>query len=139
MPKNFDKVKKALKEQERSESKAAGATKTQVSVPNHEHEGSQKATDAMEEVKDAVKDLWKVSEEGNKSKSVKAILSESNTSTPDLEKQVNKIAKKIPMMDAMEGQVSKVAPEWPINKITNLQKYLVCLACKVVIFIFRYM
>ena len=57
MPKNFDKVKKALKEQERSESKAAGATKTQVSVPNHEHKGSQKATDAMKEVKDAVKDL----------------------------------------------------------------------------------
>ena len=57
MPKNFDKVKKALKEQAKSESKTAVASNIQVSVPKHKHEESQKAKDAMEEVKDAVKDL----------------------------------------------------------------------------------
>jgi len=62
----------------------------------------------MEEVKDAVKDLGKISEEPTKTKSIKDIVSSETTTIPDLEKQVTKIAQKIPIIDQLEGKIGMI-------------------------------
>lgn len=105
MPSTLAAVKEAIKEQEKS--KTAVASNIQVSVPQKKHEESQKVKEAMEEVKDAVKDLGKISEEPTKTKSLKDIVSESTT-IPDLEKQVTKIAEKVPIIDQLEGKIGMI-------------------------------
>ena len=78
-------VVEAIKEQTNSKSKSAIASNIQISVPKKKNESNKKVKEAIDEVKDAVKDLGKISEEPTKSKSLKSIVSESTT-IPDLEK-----------------------------------------------------
>ena len=100
------------KEQEKPTKTAVVSSNIQVSVPKSKDGESKKVKEAMEEVKDAVKDLKDISEEPRKS--IRDVVSKSTTTIPDLEKQVTKIAEKVPIIDALEGkihQINKLSPK----------------------------
>ena len=112
----LDVIEESVKEHE-EKSKTAVASNIQISSPKKKNVEKQKVKEAMQEVKDAVKDLGKISEEPTKKKSIRSLVSES-TSVPDLEKQITKIAEKVPIIDQLEGKI------YEINKLDPKLKKL---------------
>lgn len=115
----LDVIEESVKEHE-EKSKTAVASNIQISSPKKKNVEKQKVKEAMQEVKDAVKDLGKISEvaeEPTKKKSIRSLVSESTT-VPDLEKQITKIAEKVPIIDQLEGKI------YEINKLDPKLKKL---------------